>query len=390
MPLTGSLQMKEVVAAVAATLYGPLQPGQEEERWQVLTQARKLISAGNISTDGAVDEFQVTIDYQGTTLALVVYALDFDKRVPEVCPQREELDDAKWEALKLTQPKSPDALRRECMEMLVRKTKAALERGNVTLQEELMHGMWELAVKKEHLPDLPEEAFGEMVGGTYSIVGGVRWKACAAMWCVAVSSAGRRSLLREGCVPALQAVLTAACAPGTAEHGGADPAFTCALRDRLFVHAVGALGVLVVDKAARDAYMTTDPGFKTLIAACVAPVLDPPLAPPFDEATAAAVEAGEGRAVREFSEVVRDRRRARSRRRVMAAETLASTLLRDSDARVSLLRAGNLGALSGLLRSDHVAITLAASVILSTFARDPVSNVALREAKDLPVVIPKP
>ena len=44
-------------------------------------------------------------------------------------------------------------------------------------------------------------------------------------------------------------------------------------------------------------------------------------------------------AVRAHNELARDRRRARSRRRVMAAETLASALLRDSDARVALLRA---------------------------------------------------
>lgn len=73
--------------------------------------------------------------------------------------------------------------------------------------------------------------------------------ACAAMWCVAVSSAGRHHIIKEGCVPALQQVVEAACSPATAERGGQDKKFTCAIRDKLFVHVIGALGVLVVDKS---------------------------------------------------------------------------------------------------------------------------------------------
>ena len=58
----------------------------------------------------------------------------------------------------------------------------------------------------------------------------------------------------------------------------------------------------------------------------------------------------------------------------MMAETLASALLRDSDARVALLRANGLLPLSTLLHSDHVAIKLASAVIMSMYAKDPVSN----------------
>jgi hypothetical protein len=80
------------------------------------------------------------------------------------------------------------------------------------------------------------------------------------------------------------------------------------------------------------------------------------------------------RYVKVYNDIAHERRRHRNRRRVMAAETLASALLRDSDARVALLRADGMVPLTQLLHSDHVAIKLACSVILSLYARDPVSN----------------
>ena len=226
--------------------------------------------------------------------------------------------------------------------------------------------------KKEHLPDFPPKAFEQIVAGAYSKSDEVAWMACAAMWCVAVSSNGRKAVLKEGCMDALQAVVDAASSPATAEHGGPDKKFTCAIRDKLFVHAIGALGVLVVDKSARDAYVTLDPSFKKLVGACKALVLDPPLEPPSEEALEKmATDDDRKAAVRVYNELARDRRRARSRRRVMAAETLASALLRDSDARVALLRAEGMSNLTELLASDHVAVKLACSVILSLYARDP-------------------
>ena len=96
MPLTGGMNMTEMLAAVTCELYGPLQPGQEPERWQVVNQVKTQISAGDTTKDGAVDEFHVVSDYEGTKLNLVMYPLAYDKRVPDACPERVELDEAKW------------------------------------------------------------------------------------------------------------------------------------------------------------------------------------------------------------------------------------------------------------------------------------------------------
>ena len=90
------MNMTEMLAAVTSELYGPLQPGQEPERWQVVSQVKTQISAGDTSMDGAVDEFHIVSDYEGTKLNLVMYPLAYDKRVPDACPDRVELDDAKW------------------------------------------------------------------------------------------------------------------------------------------------------------------------------------------------------------------------------------------------------------------------------------------------------
>ena len=46
--------------------------------------------------------------------------------------------------------------------------------------EEVIHGMWELAVKKEHLADFPPEAFEQIVMGGWSKSHSVCWMACAA------------------------------------------------------------------------------------------------------------------------------------------------------------------------------------------------------------------
>ena len=105
--------------------------------------------------EGAVDEFHVVSDYEGTKLQLVLYPLAYDKRVPDACPDRVDLTPETWDELVASQPKKPDELRRECLENLVLKSKAALESGDAAFEEGVMHGMWELAVKKEHLPDFP-------------------------------------------------------------------------------------------------------------------------------------------------------------------------------------------------------------------------------------------
>jgi hypothetical protein len=115
----------------------------------------RYTTVGDTQMEGAVDEFHVVSDYEGTKLQLVLYPLAYDKRVPDACPDRVDLTPETWDELVASQPKKPDELRRECLENLVLKSKAALESGDAAFEEGVMHGMWELAVKKEHLPDFP-------------------------------------------------------------------------------------------------------------------------------------------------------------------------------------------------------------------------------------------
>ena len=49
-------------------------------------------------------------------------------------------------------------------------------------------------------------------------------------------------------------------------------------------------------------------------------------------------------------------------------------MLRDYDARGSLVKSGGYGSLSSLLESDNAAIRLAASAAMGIFAKDPASQ----------------
>eukprot|EP00227_Mantoniella_beaufortii_P005892 CAMPEP_0197608164 /NCGR_PEP_ID=MMETSP1326-20131121/48515_1 /TAXON_ID=1155430 /ORGANISM="Genus nov. species nov., Strain RCC2288" /LENGTH=243 /DNA_ID=CAMNT_0043176329 /DNA_START=182 /DNA_END=909 /DNA_ORIENTATION=+ len=164
-PLTRGLTLPQMLSSVCKGLYGPLMEGQEEERWKVISQVKTQMSVGDTSKDGAVDEFHVVSDYEGVRVALVHYPLAYDARVPDAVPSKEDLTAELWEALMSTQPKEPAAMRHECLGLLVAKAKAAVASGDVKFEEEVIHGMWELAVKKEHLADFPAEAFEQIVAG---------------------------------------------------------------------------------------------------------------------------------------------------------------------------------------------------------------------------------
>ena len=134
-----------------------------------------------------------------------------------------------------------------------------------------------------------------------------------------------------------------------------DDAFRADARDRLFDAAVGALGVLFVDKRARDAYLAVDPGFETLASACAG------------------------------SSLGSDGSDDAENRRKVAAEAMSSALVRDADARRKLIKAGGFERLANLAKdSDHVGVKLAAARAMSSYASSgPRGEKALARMKKL-------
>jgi hypothetical protein len=47
------MHMEDMQAAVSAALYGPLQPGQEEPRWQLVNQVKTQLSAGAVQVESS-------------------------------------------------------------------------------------------------------------------------------------------------------------------------------------------------------------------------------------------------------------------------------------------------------------------------------------------------
>ena len=113
----------------------------------------------------------------------------------------------------------------------------------------------------------------------------------------------------------------------------------------LFEHAVGAVGVLAVDKAFRAAYARRDPSFAALVKACGA-----------SSATAG------GTALAETCAGLR----------ATAARALASTLIRDGDCRKRAIKSGGFGALVALAAdAGNDDVRRAASETVASFAREP-------------------
>ena len=106
------------------------------------------------------------------------------------------------------------------------------------------------------------------MAGSYSQSPNMSWMSCAAIWCASVTQSGRHMLLKENCMGAIQQVIQRACDSGTVEHGGSDAAFTCAARDKLYTHSIGALGVLVCDKAGGAVRSSTRPTVNLLLFLC--------------------------------------------------------------------------------------------------------------------------
>ena len=379
--LAGDMTLSQIKSTVMAHLYAPLSDGQEEARWRKVSETEVKVKEGDVSVDGAVDEILKLSDFVGVDVELVNLPLDHDPRLSDsethaarAPPARVPLaDDTSWMEMSASQPEPPDAARAILLERLVEKAEVAIETNDGAFQEEVIHGVWEMAVNaKDVISDFPRDAFRRVVALVEEGSADARWMACAAVWCLAVSAVGRAALLDVGgeddpdggprLVERLRRILAERDAPEESATSSSDSS----REESLAFHAVGALGVLTVDKSARAAYVKTDPSFSALLRACAS-----------RRATDASGDDSSHPSARRA-------RRARNRRRVMAAETLASALIRDADARKSLIRAGGFEALAELAaESDHVGVKLAAATVMSTYARDASSNKHLSKLKNL-------
>ena len=108
-------------------------------------------------------------------------------------------DDASWIDISASQPEPPDAARAILLERLVEKAEVAIETNDGAFQEEVIHGVWEMAVNaKDVIGDFPRDAFRRVVALVEEGSADARWMACAAVWCLSVSAVGRAALLDVG------------------------------------------------------------------------------------------------------------------------------------------------------------------------------------------------
>ena len=294
------------------------------------------------------------------------YPEDHDARVAESgvaphaarCPPRaiDLDDDVAWAAASRDQPVAPAASRARTIAALVAKLDVADATEDAELREAALRGMWEMATNAR---EFAAESFtpaaydrvasalasDETSGGAHSELG--REYACRVAWSLACVARARAGLLAgrdpaetkpDPDAPPIAMVGLVAAAKKAATRAP-DDAFRADARDRLFDAAVGALGVLFVDKRARDAYLAVDPGFETLASACAG------------------------------SSLGSDGSDDAENRRKVAAEAMSSALVRDADARRKLIKAGGFERLANLAKdSDHVGVKLAAARAMSSYA----------------------
>ncbi len=310
------------------------------------------------------------------------YPEDHDARVAESgvaphaarCPPRaiDLVDDVAWAAASRDQPVAPAASRARTIAALVAKLDVADATEDAELREAALRGMWEMATNAR---EFAAESFtpaaydrvasalasDETSGGAHSELG--REYACRVAWSLACVARARAGLL-AGRDPAETkpdpdapptAMVGLVAAAKKAATRAPDDAFGADARDRLFDAAVGALGVLFVDKRARDAYLAVDPGFETLASACAG------------------------------SSLGSDGSDDAENRRKVAAEAMSSALVRDADARRKLIKAGGFERLANLAKdSDHVGVKLAAARAMSSYASSgPRGEKALARMKKL-------
>ena len=170
--LAGDMSLAQIKSAVMAHLYAPLSDGQEEARWRKVAETEVKVKEGDTAVDGAVDEILKLSEFVGVDVELVNLPLDHDPRLSDsethaarAPPARIPLaDDASWIELSASQPEPPDSARSIVLERLVHKAEVAIETGDGAFQQEVIHGVWEMAVNaKDTVGDFPQAAFDRVV-----------------------------------------------------------------------------------------------------------------------------------------------------------------------------------------------------------------------------------
>ena len=149
--LAGDMTLSQIKSTVMAHLRPVRRPG-----GGALAQSLRdggEGEGGDVSVDGAVDEI-LKLDFVGVDVELVNLPLDHDPRLSDsethaarAPPARVPLaDDTSWMEMSASQPEPPDAARAILLERLVEKAEVAIETNDGAFQEEVIHGVWEMAV----------------------------------------------------------------------------------------------------------------------------------------------------------------------------------------------------------------------------------------------------
>lgn len=258
------------------------------------TQSSHLRTPGEPTTDVSTSEdgtrriITKTGVFSGTELHLWHAAPHYDARLPPRpgrpdltfdAPRRAVACDAEWAALAADHPWDASRRRRRLLAFLQAKLEAAPESGgSEALQLEGAAGLWELSVNREHHADVAgsAEALAALVRCLASPNVEVARACAAAAWALAASEAPRRRLLEAGAVEALVAAarrsLELDCrafddgsAPPPEQYTSADRP-TRAQRAALQDATLGALAMMLVDRACRAPFVALEPGCTVLFA----------------------------------------------------------------------------------------------------------------------------
>ena len=398
--LDAGMDFEAMYSEVAEAMYGPTIAGQEEERWRFVREITDQDSEGDVG------EFTRKSEYVGMRFKLLLEIQNYDPRLNEGGSSTITMTEETWGNLKRGQPISAETNRLQMFEHLELKWTTGVEKDDNVLKEEAILGIWEMSIQKDYRIEMPDSLFDKIVDAlSNKYTDKIRSVAAAVTWCLSVSSQSRTDLMNvgkseeedeeeveEGTPGAhpfmryLIEMLKTSITREPAEFGGEDEAYTCEVRDEFYDRSLGTLGIMFVDKRARAQYIELDPGLEMLLGACAAPMEDPPFpVDPPSEAELAAMKSDKQRAkaINKYKHAVHAYRCERSHRRLSAGETLASIMLRDYDARGSLVKSGGYGSLSSLLESDNAAIRLAASAAMGIFAKDPASQEQVAQEKNL-------
>lgn len=199
---TGETTFDDAVDALMQRVYGPLVPGQERERWVLYQEEHELLADG-----GRWEETKTSTErsYEGLQLKLTHHPQFADAAFPDKFPVKVEMTPDNWSELLNGQPLAPGKRRRRCQHTLAYKlmrastelrdpdnrgvpmepTKAAARAKKA--EAEAAHGLWELAVRREHAMDFDAAGFKAAVAGMKAAHWDTISYCAAAVWSLAGS-----------------------------------------------------------------------------------------------------------------------------------------------------------------------------------------------------------